>query len=151
MCNLFRFLPTYWVKSEERRTMMKIFKSIKQRAATLTKCAAALLTLALLCGLTGCKAKDHTAELGPGAPEDNYVSGADHVENRYSIGRAAQIEADADFRFITALIETAMILHESPYLGDIGFSQVLELLNTLDLSGDPARAEFRTLIAKLVQ
>lgn len=76
---------------------------------------------------------------------------ADSVENRYSIGRAAQIEADADFRFITALIETAMILHESPYLGDIGFSQVLELLNTLDLSGDPARAEFRTLIAKLVQ
>jgi len=76
---------------------------------------------------------------------------ADSVENRYSIGASAMGETDADFQFLTALIETSMILHDSKYLGDIDLSHVSDLLATLDLSNDPARAEFRTLIQKLAQ
>ena len=76
---------------------------------------------------------------------------ADSVENPYTIGKSAQVESSEDLLFLTALIETAMILHNSPYLGEITLTQVSELLSGMDLSGDPARAEFRTLIQKLLQ
>ena len=76
---------------------------------------------------------------------------ADSVENQYAIGKNAEIQPDADFIFITALIETAMVLHDSKYLGSINLSHVSDLLGPLDLSGDPARAEFRDLLAKLTQ
>ncbi len=72
------------------------------------------------------------------------------VENNYSIGRASVKAADADFLFITALIETAMVLHNSTYLGDVDLSHVLSILDPMDLSASPDRAEFRDLLRKLV-
>ena len=71
------------------------------------------------------------------------------VENQYSIGKADQKEPDGDFRFITALIETGMVFHDSKYLGDINLHSILDLLNQLDLSQDPYREEFKSLLQKI--
>ena len=73
------------------------------------------------------------------------------VENQYSIGKKDQKEPTDDFRFVTALIETAMVLHNSKYLGDINLHNVLDILNQLDLSEQPLRREFKSLIQKIVQ
>ncbi len=71
------------------------------------------------------------------------------VENNYSIGRSSVKEADADLLFLSALIETAMVLHNSSYLGDINLSHVLSILDSMDLSASPDRAEFRELVRKI--
>ena len=55
-----------------------------------------------------------------------------------------------DLRFLSALIETAMILHNSTYLRDVDLEHVLDILNSLDLSADPTRTEFKKLVQKLV-
>ncbi len=70
--------------------------------------------------------------------------------NEYSIGNPACCEPDPDLVFLSALIETAMILHGSAYLQDVNFENVLDLLNSLDLSEYPERAEFKALIQRLV-
>ena len=77
------------------------------------------------------------------------LGSAESTENEYSIGKSAQKEPDADFKFITAVIETAMVLHNSKYLGDINLYNVLDILNTLDLSASSERAEFKALIQKI--
>ena len=76
---------------------------------------------------------------------------ADSVENQYPIGKKDQKEPTDDFRFITAVIETAMIFHNSKYLGDINLHNVLDILNQLDLSEQPLRQEFKSLIQKIAQ
>ena len=61
----------------------------------------------------------------------------------------ASISDDAadDEKFIGAVIETAMILNGSAYNArNITLSQVADTLNSLDLSGDVYKAEFRDLI-----
>ena len=77
------------------------------------------------------------------------IGASESTENQYPIGATSQKEPDADFRFITAVIETAMVLHNSKYLGDINLHNVLDILNSLDLSSAPARAEFKALIQKI--
>ena len=47
------------------------------------------------------------------------------------------------------MILTAMVLHNSQYLNDIDLDNVLELLNSLDLSSAPDRSEFRDLVREL--
>ena len=70
--------------------------------------------------------------------------------NEYQIGSSDLIEtADADTVFISCVIRTVMLLHNSNYLDDTTLADVLEDLNALDLSAYPERAEFRTLIEKL--
>ena len=77
------------------------------------------------------------------------IGSIESVENQYPIGSSSQKEPDADFRFITAVIETAMVLHNSKYLGDINLHNVSDILNSLDLSSTPERAEFKALIQKI--
>ena len=73
------------------------------------------------------------------------------LPNLYNIGYADYIKTpDADRTFMIAVIETCMLLHSSEYLPE-GFDldNILHSLNALDLSGYPARAEFRELLKKL--
>ena len=69
--------------------------------------------------------------------------------NEYGIGKAEVCEPDDEFRFQSAVILTAMVLHNSQYLNDIDLDNVLELLNSLDLSSAPDRSEFRDLVREL--
>ena len=58
--------------------------------------------------------------------------------------------ASEDEKFLCAVIEACMILHNSEYIGDITLDDVAEALDALDLSEYPERAEFRALIKTLV-
>ena len=60
-------------------------------------------------------------------------------------------EADEDMRFISAVIETCMILHNSEHIGNITVESVIEELESLDLSDYPERAEFLTLLKTLAK
>lgn len=70
--------------------------------------------------------------------------------NEYGIGFSSYTEGpDDELRFMEAVIETAMILHSSKYLKDIDISHILGILDSLDLSSAPDRAEFRNLVRTL--
>ena len=69
--------------------------------------------------------------------------------DEYTIGNAALCAPNDDLLFLSALIETAMILHNSTYLQDVDPEHVLDILNSLDLSADPTRAEFKALVQKI--
>ena len=58
--------------------------------------------------------------------------------------------ASEDEKFLCAVIEACMILHNSEYIGDITLDDIAEALDALDLSEYPERAEFRALIKTLV-
>ena len=72
--------------------------------------------------------------------------------NEYAIGAAHRTETpSADLRFIAAVIETAMVLHNSTYLDrDFTLELILGELNAMDFTSAPDRAEFRDLIGKIV-
>ena len=73
------------------------------------------------------------------------------LPNLYSIGYADyKATPDDDRTFMIAVIEICMLLHNSKYLPE-GFAlrDVLNLLDSIDLSNSPERAEFRTLLNKL--
>ena len=69
--------------------------------------------------------------------------------NEYEVEFKAY-EADDDMRFITAVIETCMILHRSENASGMSLEGVLEELEALDLSEYPEREEFRELVKSLV-
>lgn len=70
--------------------------------------------------------------------------------NEYDVGRANLKEStDADIVFLTCVIETAMLLRNSQYLGDVTLSSILEKLESLDLDAYPERVEFRSLLRTL--
>ncbi len=70
--------------------------------------------------------------------------------NEYKIGQKDYTSSPSeDFKFITAVTKTAMLLHRSRYLGNAGIEDVLEILNTVDLAADSYKAEFRSLIEVL--
>ena len=53
--------------------------------------------------------------------------------------------------FICAVVELCMMLRNSEYGGEGSLVGILEVLDTLDLSAHPERAEFRELVRKLVK
>lgn len=69
--------------------------------------------------------------------------------NEYSIGSKQYGGATDDIKFMCAVIETAMLLHESEYLVDISLENIISSLDGLDLSGDAYKEEFRELLKKL--
>ncbi len=71
--------------------------------------------------------------------------------NEYALG-AANLSATVseDMKFLSCLIQTVMILHQSRYLNGATIEGIAETLNSLDLTAHPDRAEFRDLINKLV-
>ena len=73
------------------------------------------------------------------------------ILREYSIGKSVYTETpDEDFRFICAVAETSMILHESKYVDELGLDDVLTKLSALDLSKDADKSEFADLIRELV-
>ena len=66
-----------------------------------------------------------------------------------AIGRAALTHTpDTNFQFACAVIETAMLLHESEYIGEVTLSDVQTALEALPLT-DEYQKQFRTLVDKL--
>lgn len=58
--------------------------------------------------------------------------------------------SDDTFKFISAVVETSMILHESEYIGDIGLDNVLDTLNSIELD-DEYKEQFKMLIKGLAK
>ncbi len=76
--------------------------------------------------------------------------GTKSEENSYTFGKTNHTEApDERFRFVCAVIETAMILHESDYIGAVTLSDIQATLGELTLNDD-YQAQFRTLIETLI-
>lgn len=70
-------------------------------------------------------------------------------ERHYGIGQDNVVEQmDDDLRFACAIIETAMLLHDSQYAGDASLDSVLELLAGMN-EKDFYQEEFEGLIKKL--
>ena len=70
--------------------------------------------------------------------------------SEYTIdGTSYTTSPDADFQFVCAVTQLAMILHESEYAENISAADVLATLNALPLSGDPYKTEFRDMVKKL--
>ena len=69
--------------------------------------------------------------------------------NEYFIGNEQFGGASEDIKFMYAVIETAMLLHRSEHLGDIGLKDIIAELDALDLSDDYYKAEFREILKKL--
>ena len=61
------------------------------------------------------------------------------------------IESDVseDEKFLTAVIETCMLLRGSKYAEHLTLEGIVEELEALDLSGDSYKAEFRDLVKML--
>lgn len=76
----------------------------------------------------------------------------DKSEGReYKFGKEVYTDTPDDgFKFICAVVETSMILHESKYIKGIGLEEVKATLAPLELE-DGYKAQFRALIDKLIE
>lgn len=71
--------------------------------------------------------------------------------NAYEIGSADLLEMPNDeLLFMTLLIQTTMILHQSEYQNGATVEGIVETLEAMDLSAHPDRAEFLMLLKKLI-
>ena len=69
----------------------------------------------------------------------------------YNFGADVMTNAPSDnFKFITAVIETSMIIHESEYIGEITLEDVKAELDAIPLSSDEYKEQFRSLIANFI-
>lgn len=69
----------------------------------------------------------------------------------YKIGKEAYTDSpSADFKFVCAVIETAMLLNESKYLGDITIDGIFSYVSECDISSDREKSEFAHLLKKLI-
>ncbi|MBQ3082257.1 MAG: von Willebrand factor type A domain-containing protein [Clostridia bacterium] len=77
----------------------------------------------------------------------------DKSEGReYAFGKAHYTETPSPaFRFITAVAETSMLLHDSNYTKDISLEDVKATLDSLDLDGDFYKAQFASLVDTLIK
>ncbi|MBQ9079603.1 MAG: VWA domain-containing protein [Clostridia bacterium] len=71
--------------------------------------------------------------------------------NEYSWGRELYSAPSDDIKFMCAVIETSMLLHESKNLGGIELDDIIEQLDGLDLSGDRYKKEFKEILISLDQ
>ena len=73
-------------------------------------------------------------------------------EQNYAFGRENYTDTpDDNFKFVSAVIETSMILHKSKFIGNILLSDVLGTLDTLSLQGDFYKEQFKELVEALVE
>ena len=98
---------------------------------------------------------------GEAQPEDGYIMELD-VRYKEPDGEKSKLEEynfgseiltdtpDDNFKFITAVIETSMIIHESEYIGEMTLEDVKAELDALKLSGDEYKEQFRSLIQGLI-
>ena len=71
--------------------------------------------------------------------------------NAYEIGATNLLDApDEELLFMTLLIQTTMILHQSEYQNGATVEGIVETLEAMDLSAHSDRAEFLMLLKKLI-
>lgn len=74
------------------------------------------------------------------------------IYDEYKLGEEiVKYETSEDMKFIGAVIEACMLLHNSEYAGELTINTVLNKLDSLDLSDYPDRAEFRELVRMLAE
>ena len=94
------------------------------------------------------KSENTWVELGVRYKEPD---GQKSKEQNYSFGNSFYTETPNDnFRFICAVVKTSMIIHESKYAEDIKLQSVKADLDSLNLSQNSYKAEFKELIEKLI-
>ena len=72
--------------------------------------------------------------------------------NEYALGNEIiKAESTADTRFIGAVIQTCMLLHGSEYAEGITLEGIVEDLESLDLSGDSYKVEFRDIMKNFIK
>ena len=72
-------------------------------------------------------------------------------EKNYFFGKEEYTDTPNDnFKFVSAVIETSMILHKSKFLGGITLTDVMETLDGIDLTKDVYKAQFKELIDSLI-
>ena len=72
--------------------------------------------------------------------------------NEYALGNEIiKAESTADTRFIGAIIQTCMLLHGSEYAEGITLEGIVEDLESLDLSGDSYKVEFRDIMKNFIK
>lgn len=78
-------------------------------------------------------------------------SESESILEEYSIDSGSVTDTpSSDFTFISAVIETAMIINESKYNEkNVGLSDVRALINSADISGDADKSEFLQILTKL--
>ena len=69
--------------------------------------------------------------------------------NEYTIGAGCVGSEDKDFDFMTAVIASVMVLHNSKNLNGMTMQDVVRMLDAQDLNGYPDRIEFRNLIRSI--
>lgn len=73
-------------------------------------------------------------------------------EETYAFGKEVYTDTPSEnFKFITAVTQTSMILHKSKYIGNVTLADVLKTLKTLDFSEDACKVQFKQLIQTLVK
>lgn len=78
------------------------------------------------------------------APDGTKSEGKD-----YAFGASSYTETpDDNFKFICAVVETAMLLHESEYLGDIELEDIVDSLSALQFN-DEYKKQFKALLETL--
>lgn len=71
--------------------------------------------------------------------------------NEYAIGAKNLVSVpNDDLKFMVCVIQTTMILHNSKYVGSASIAGIVETLEAMDLSRYPDRAEFLSLLKKLI-
>ena len=72
--------------------------------------------------------------------------GSESILREYAIDLSSVSEAPSyEFRFAVCVIETAMLLHESKYIGDVTLVDIIRELEIMDLT-DNAKSEFLSLL-----
>ena len=72
-------------------------------------------------------------------------------ESNYTFGKEVYtISPDDNFKFICAVVEISMMIHESEYIKDITINDVKADLDDLSLGDDEYKSQFRGLIGKLI-
>ena len=72
--------------------------------------------------------------------------------NEYALGNEIiKAESTADTRFIGAVIQTCMLLHGSEYAEGITLEGIVEDLESLDISGDSYKVEFRDIMKNFIK
>lgn len=72
-------------------------------------------------------------------------------ENNYTFGKEVYTTSpDDNFKFICAVVETSMIIHESEYIKGTDLDDVKAELEAIPLASDEYKVQFRELIDKLI-
>jgi len=95
--------------------------------------------------------EDHLLNVQIRYQSPNLSDTTEYSEELYADAADITDFPDEDMKFISAVIETCLVLRQSIYKGTSNLDNALARLNALDcVVSDPYRAEFKTLVEKLI-